>query len=347
MKIVTALNNEQLNERLQGKKNYEIVCKDIQYQEALLDCLEKNKDIDIIILSNILPGEMNIYEFINTIKYKCENAKIYIFLDNKNDKLKEFLIKKGIYNIYINNEITENEFINKIEEEKTEYVSDETKNEYKSKNFVTKYNKKKKENNNIKNGITHHISVIGAKNVGKSTASILLGISNKDKRSLVVEVDKEKSDTSLYIGKKTSKLIRFNKNLDVLHVTKIEDKETAVYKNIFFEINNIEDNYKVLLKSNKIIFLVEPTLMGIKESSLILEKIINKYHIKNEKILILFNKQNNFSISKNILKQLFSDFKIIGYIKQSNYYTLLENTNFKIINKSILKEYEKIIKEIL
>ncbi len=347
MKIVTALNNEQLNEKLQYKKNYEIVCKDIQYQEALLDCLEENDDIDIIILSNILPGEMNIYEFINTIKYKCENAKIYIFLDNKNDKLQEFLIKKGIYNIYINNEITENEFIAKIEEEKTEYLPNKAKFGHKSKNFVTKDKKKKIKNNDIKNGITHYISVIGTNNVGKSIVSILLGMNNKIERNLIIEIDKEKSDISLYIGKKTSDLVRFNKNLDVLHVTKIEDKDTAIYKNIFFEINNLEDNYKVLLKSNKIIFLIEPTLMGIKESSLILEKIINKYNIKNEKILILFNKQNSFSISKNILKQLFYDFKIIGYIKQSNYYTLLENTNFKIINRSILKEYEKILKEIL
>lgn len=87
--------------------------------------------------------------------------------------------------------------------------------------------------------------------------------------------------------------------------------------------------------------------MGIKESSLILEKIINKYHIKREKVLIIFNKKNNFSISKKVLKQLFHDFKIAGELKYSSYYTLLENTNFKIINKSILKEYEKIIKEIL
>lgn len=237
MKIVTALNNEQLNERLQSKNNYEIVCKDIQYQEALLDCLEKNKDIDIIILSNILPGEMNIYEFINTIKYKCENAKIYIFLDNKNDKLQAFLIKKGIYNIYINNDITENEFINKIEEDKIEYVSEKVKNENKNSDFMTKHtNKKRDKQNSIKNDITRYISIIGANNVGKSIFSILIGINCKKEKSLIIEQDKEKSDILLYVGKKTTKLVRFNKNINVLHVTKTEDEDMAIcknYKNIF------------------------------------------------------------------------------------------------------------------
>lgn len=347
MKIVTALNNEQLNEKLQCKNKYDIVCKDIQYQEALIECLEKNEDIDIIILSNILPGEMNIYEFINTIRYRCENAKIYIFLDNKNDKLQEFLIKKGIYNIYINNEITENEFMNKIEENHAENITNEIKIEHENRCFVTKHHVKQRKTSKKGAVITNTISVIGAKCVGKSTFSILIGIISKKEKNLIVEVDKEKSDSTTYIGKKTSDLARVNKNLDVLHVTKVEDKDMTAHKNIFFELNNLDDNYKVLLKSNKIIFLIEPTLMGIKESSLILEKIINKFHIKNEKILIAFNKKNIFSISNNILKRMFCDFKIIGYINYSNYYTLLENTNFKIINKSILKPYRKIIKEIL
>jgi len=45
------------------------------------------------------------------------------------------------------------------------------------------------------------------------------------------------------------------------------------------------------------------------------------------------------------LKQIFSDFKIIGRIKNSNYYTYLINKNFMVKTKEMKKEYKKIIKE--
>ena len=114
MKILTALANENINKKLENKKNCEIIYKDIQYQEALLEILDKNKNIDVLILSSILPGELDIYELINLIKYKKENINIYIILDKQNDKLIKFLIKKGINKIFINNKITEDDLIKKI-----------------------------------------------------------------------------------------------------------------------------------------------------------------------------------------------------------------------------------------
>ena len=90
MKILTALANENINKKLEVKQNCEIIYKDIQYQEALLEILDKNKNIDVLILSSILPGELDIYELINLIKYKQENINIYIILDKQNDKLIKF-----------------------------------------------------------------------------------------------------------------------------------------------------------------------------------------------------------------------------------------------------------------
>ena len=114
MKILTALANENINKKLEVKQNCEIIYKDIQYQEALLEILDKNRNIDVLILSSILPGELDIYELINLIKYKQENINIYIILDKQNDKLIKFLIKKGINKIFINNKITEDDLIEKI-----------------------------------------------------------------------------------------------------------------------------------------------------------------------------------------------------------------------------------------
>ena len=45
-KIITAINNPQLNEELKKEKNFEIIGKDIQYKEAILEILEENDFID-------------------------------------------------------------------------------------------------------------------------------------------------------------------------------------------------------------------------------------------------------------------------------------------------------------
>ena len=65
MKGITALGNEEVNKQL--KKELEIIGKDIQYQEAVLDVLENNENIEFLVLSSIIPGQFNIYEFINLI----------------------------------------------------------------------------------------------------------------------------------------------------------------------------------------------------------------------------------------------------------------------------------------
>ena len=63
-KIITALGNPNLNEELKKIQEYKILGPDIQYQEGILEKLERNKDIDFLILSEIIPGEINIIELI-------------------------------------------------------------------------------------------------------------------------------------------------------------------------------------------------------------------------------------------------------------------------------------------
>ena len=44
-KIITAINNPNLNEKLKQENNLEIICKDIQYKEAILEILLENKNV--------------------------------------------------------------------------------------------------------------------------------------------------------------------------------------------------------------------------------------------------------------------------------------------------------------
>ena len=69
-KIITAIHNPKLNEELKKENNFKIIGKDLQYKEAIIELLEKNKKIDLIIISENLLGEISfekLFEKINLI----------------------------------------------------------------------------------------------------------------------------------------------------------------------------------------------------------------------------------------------------------------------------------------
>ena len=83
----------------------------------------------------------------------------------------------------------------------------------------------------------------------------------------------------------------------------------------------------------------------MKKSKKIINLYLEKWYIKKEKINIVFNKYNNYSIDMNLLKIVYSDFKILGKIEYDSKYNLLINKNFKNYfwcNK-IKQEYKNII----
>ena len=112
--IITALANPKLNNKLKEIKEFNINYNDIQYQDGVLEILKENTNIEILILSEILPGELKIKEFIYEIKKYNKNIKIIIFLEKKKEELEYFLRSEGIFDIYYNNEISENKIIEKI-----------------------------------------------------------------------------------------------------------------------------------------------------------------------------------------------------------------------------------------
>ena len=72
---------------------------------------------------------------------------------------------------------------------------------------------------------------------------------------------------------------------------------------------------------------------------------IKNWNIKKEKIKIIMNKQNKNSIYKKILKNIFTDFNIIGEIKYSDNYNTLINKNFNYyMNNKIKREFLNVIK---
>lgn len=117
-KIITALQNKTVNEKLSMEENIKVMTNDIQYQEGIIEALEIDSNIDFILFSELLPGNMKIEELIEKIRQINGNIKIIIILENKKQELENYLLSKGKIFIFYNNEITIEELI-KIIEEKT------------------------------------------------------------------------------------------------------------------------------------------------------------------------------------------------------------------------------------
>ena len=279
MKIITALNNPIINNKLKEKTNIEIICNDIQYQDGIIEMLEKNEKIDLIIISELLPGKINFVEMVNRIKLKNKSIEIIAILKENNEIIKNQLISKGIFNIFINNEITIEELIKIIEEKNNIKKEGEINKEIENLKKMILDNKKIKRESKIIKRINKYlriikdkiikkeinintkinnkiISIAGASGVGKSVFSSIITKLIKNKEILLIDFDIFNRSLNTAFGKSRipkkinnerennifNLIIKLDKNVDILFATDfLFNNDLKIEKN---KIKNILDNLK-------------------------------------------------------------------------------------------------------
>lgn len=394
-KIITAIGNPILNEYLKKEEDIIVIGNDIQYQDGIFELLEKDNNINLIIISEIIIGENTIEKLIEKIKIINKNIKIIIILENKNEELENKLIAKGIIKIFYHNNIEINKFIKFIKENK-ENENEELKQEINDlKNLILENkkiddeNKSKKINNKIKNNLFEKlnnkylnkkivnqekeiISISGPNGAGKSIITVNLAkvMALKKEKILIIDFDILNNNIHTILGVKKhliknnyeieNLIIKVNKNIDLLSATEFlfGSKEKIDINKIENTINKLKEKYnkiiidtssecffdftKTIIKlSNKNIFVTDTNILEIKKAKELLNIYINNWKINKNKFNILFNKYNKESISINILKELFCEFNIIGFLKYNSKYNKLINKNnrFNLIDKKLKKEY--------
>ena len=299
-KIITAIGNEILNKKLKKENDFEVIIEDIQYKEGIIEYLEKENNIDILIISELLPGNIELKELIEKIKNINSNIEIIIFLENKNTELENYLYAKGIYNIFYNNQIEIEEIIKIINNKNIEInnelkeikqmLLEKQKNKVNNKKIILNkliniFNKKQKYD--LKE--EKIISVTGTSGVGKSIFTINLAnsLSNSKNKILIIDFDILNNSLHTILGiKKYSQKIRNKiKNNNLLKEIKIEE--------LIIRINSKID----LVSGINLLFDSKYKISSEKVKN-ILSKLKEKYEI----IIIDTSSECFFDYTKEIIK---------------------------------------------
>lgn len=343
IKVLTAMGNPILNEKLQILRNVSVVGKDVQYQEGVLEILEESLDIDCLIISDTLPGEYGFYKLINQIKNIKPKIDIYVFLEEKEENIENYLISQEIYKIYSLSELDLNEFIKNFDDKKNDVLIGINKEINEFKRLILNENCIEDNYSFMEEKISesfeqtewekdedecHTIAVSGNFGSGKSIISSLLSkvISGQNKKTLLIDLDSENCSINTIFG-----IIKYKENQTYVEdfIFKIDDNLDVMCG--VDKLFNIKENYNG--------FVIKEVFERLKKDyEVIIIDVSSRMDLKYVKIILTYCDRIIFLIEPNlleisksnkILEVLFYDFNIdVDKIKivfnKSNKYKIAE-----------------------
>lgn len=329
LKIMTALENENINKELRKIKNIEIVSKDIQYKEGILEILEDNKNIDFIFINKNIEGEISFENLVKKIKEINNKIKIILVINRKEEKNK-YINNKYYFKILYDKEMIENTVQNILNNQGKNFIENK---DIENNEKLLKYNKKI---NKLRKNILN-IKLKKKKIINKIINKIKYLLKQKNIRKVNdnKNIKYYKKCIVIYtigvngIGK-SSIIINLSKTLSYLN-RKILIIDLDLINNSIHSILGVkksqQENYKI--KINKNLDIISPNVFDIDEKDII-DK-INLLIIKNRKnydyIFIDTNSYDSYLID-NMEKR----YEIIN---NSDYILFISGCNLLEINKSV------------
>ena len=344
IKILVALDNNEIKEKLNIKYGNKVYNYDFSYKEDVIEYLKRYSD-DYIILTRLdLPGNISYKEYILSLKKLSNKSKIVIILNKLNIDDRKFLYANEIFNIIEGNEIDIDVIYNQIEtEDKVVYK--------------TIY-KKPNENNT-----TRSIAVLGTNGAGKSFVSYLIAnsIAKYTKKDVALISMDSKNSCQEILG--NINCIDYETSEYINEISKNEENvekyvnQSNYYKNLWYIISknnynqknnnninikkfieNLENKYNYVVFDtstcylntdvsqlidwvDEIIFVINPNYISLKQAKFLLEFLSNSLNVKNNKIKIVVNKIGEFSLD---IRQIKSILKLDNKIMNIKYLKMLE-----------------------
>ncbi len=344
IKILVALDNNEIKEKLNIKYGNKVYNYDFSYKEDVIEYLKRYSD-DYIILTRLdLPGNINYKEYILSLKKLSNKSKIVIILNKLNIDDRKFLYANEIFNIIEGNEIDIDVIYNQIEtEDKVVYK--------------TIY-KKPNENNTRRS-----IAVLGTNGAGKSFVSYLIAnsIAKYTKKDVALISMDSKNSCQEILG--NINCIDYETSEYINEISKNEENvekyvnQSNYYKNLWYIISknnynqknnnninikkfieNLENKYNYVVFDtstcylntdvsqlidwvDEIIFVINPNYISLKQAKFLLDFLSNSLNVKNNKIKIVVNKIGEFSLD---IRQIKSILKFDNKIMNIKYLKMLE-----------------------
>lgn len=344
IKILVALDNNEIKEKLNIKYGNKVYNYDFSYKEDVIEYLKRYSD-DYIILTRLdLPGNISYKEYILSLKKLSNKSKIVIILNKLNIDDRKFLYANEIFNIIEGNEIDIDVIYNQIEtEDKVVYK--------------TIY-KKPNENNT-----TRSIAVLGTNGAGKSFVSYLIAnsIAKYTKKDVALISMDSKNSCQEILG--NINCIDYETSEYINEISKNEENvekyvnQSNYYKNLWYIISknnynqknnnninikkfieNLENKYNYVVFDtstcylntdvsqlidwvDEIIFVINPNYISLKQAKFLLDFLSNSLNVKNNKIKIVVNKIGEFSLD---IRQIKSILKLDNKMMNIKYLKMLE-----------------------
>lgn len=344
IKILVALDNNEIKEKLNIKYGNKVYNYDFSYKEDVIEYLKRYSD-DYIILTRLdLPGNISYKEYILSLKKLSNKSKIVIILNKLNIDDRKFLYANEIFNIIEGNEIDIDVIYNQIEtEDKVVYK--------------TIY-KKPNENNTRRS-----IAVLGTNGAGKSFVSYLIAnsIAKYTKKDVALISMDSKNSCQEILG--NINCIDYETSEYINEISKNEENiekyvnQSNYYKNLWYIISknnynqknnnninikkfieNLENKYNYVVFDtstcylntdvsqlidwvDEIFFVINPNYISLKQAKFLLEFLSNSLNVKNNKIKIIVNKIGEFSLD---IRQIKSILKLDNKIMNIKYLKMVE-----------------------
>lgn len=344
IKILVALDNKEIKEKLNIKYGNKVYNYDFSYKEDVIEYLKRYSD-DYIILTRLdLPGNISYKEYILSLKNLSNNSKLVIIVNKLNIDDRKFLYANEIFNIIEGNEIDIDVIYNQIEtEDKVVYK--------------TIY-KKPNENNTRRS-----IAVLGTNGAGKSFVSYLIAnsIAKYTKKDVALISMDSKNSCQEILG--NINCIDYETSEYINEISKNEENvekyvnQSNYYKNLWYIISknnynqknnnninikkfieNLENKYNYVVFDtstcylntdvsqlidwvDEIIFVINPNYISLKQAKFLLDFLSNSLNVKNNKIKIVVNKIGEFSLD---IRQIKSILKLDNKIMNIKYLKMVE-----------------------
>lgn len=344
IKILVALDNNEIKEKLNIKYGNKVYNYDFSYKEDVIEYLKRYSD-DYIILTRLdLPGNISYKEYILSLKKLSNKSKIVIILNKLNIDDRKFLYANEIFNIIEGNEIDIDVIYNQIEtQDKVVYK--------------TIY-KKPNENNTRRS-----IAVLGTNGAGKSFVSYLIAniIAKYTKKDVALISMDSKNSCQEILG--NINCVDYETSEYINEISKNEENvekyvnQSNYYKNLWYIISknnynqknnnninikkfieNLENKYNYVIFDtstcylntdvsqlidwvDEIFFVINPNYISLKQAKFLLDFLSNSLNVKNNKIKIVVNKIGEFSLD---IRQIKSILKLDNKILNIKYLKMVE-----------------------